>query len=104
MTRSNQDHTIMLHTYNTWAMSPPSNNFLHFMVSHQTKFKRSRSLRQDQMLNQGHTMTLHTYNSQLMSLPSINFLYLMVAEIQPGQNIIGQGHHGQVKDQIKVTP
>ena len=42
-------------------------------------------------------MTLHTYNSQQKSLPSINFLHLTVSEIEPGQDIIGEGHYGKVK-------
>ena len=32
-----------------------------------------------------------------MSLPSINFPHLTVSEIQPGQDLIGQGHYGKVK-------
>ena len=36
-----------------------------------------------------------------MSLPSINFLHLTVSKIQPGQDLIGEGHYG--KGQIKVT-
>ena len=32
-TRSNQDHTMMLYTYNPKAMSLPSINFLHFTTS-----------------------------------------------------------------------
>ena len=59
---------------------------------------------QDQRSNQGHTMKVHTYNLRPMSLPNINFLHLMVSEIYPGQGIIGQGHYGKVKGQIKVTP
>ena len=35
---------------------------------------------------------------------SINFLHLSVSEIWPGQDFIGQGHYGKVKDEIKVTP
>ena len=46
-----------------------------------TRFYRSRSLQQGQMLNQGQTMMLHTYTPQPMSLPSINFLHLTVSEI-----------------------
>ena len=46
-------------------------------------------------------MTLHTYNPQPMSLPSINFLHLMVVKIQPGQEIIGQGHYAKVRGHIK---
>ena len=59
---------------------------------------------QDQRSNPGHTMTLHTYNPLPMSLPNINFLHLIVSEIKPRQGIIGQGHYGKVKRQIKVTP
>ena len=58
---------------------------------------------QDQRSNPGHTMMLHTNNPQPMALPSINFLHLMVFKIQPEQDIIGQGHYGKVKVQIKVT-
>ena len=29
-------------------------------------------------------------------------LHLMVFEIQPGQDVIGQGHYGKIKGQIKV--
>ena len=47
----------------------------------QTRFYRSRSLRQGQRSNQGHVMTLHTYTPEPMSLPSINFLRLTVSEI-----------------------
>ena len=47
----------------------------------QTRFYRSRSLRQGQRSNQDQTMTLHTYNPKPMSLPSINFLHLTVSEI-----------------------
>ena len=49
-------------------------------------------------------MMLHIYSPQTMSLPGINFLHLMVAELYPGQDIIGQGHYGKVKGQIKTTP
>ena len=49
-------------------------------------------------------MMLHTYNPQPMSLPSNNFLHLTVSWIQPRQDFIGQGNHGKVKGQIKVTP
>ena len=51
----------------------------------QTRFYRSRSLRQGQRSNQGQTMTLHNYTPQAMSLPNINLLPLTVSEIQPGQ-------------------
>ena len=40
---------------------------------------------------------MHTYNSQPMPLPNIYLLHFMVAEIQPGQDILGQGHYGKVK-------
>ena len=69
-----------------------------------TRYYRSRSLHQGQWSNQGHTTMLHIYTTQPMSLSSINFLHLTVSEIQPGQDIIGQGHYGNVKGQIKVTP
>ena len=36
-----------------------------------------------------------------MSLPSINFLHFTVAEIQPGQEFIGQGHYGTVKSRSR---
>ena len=51
----------------------------------QTRFYRSRLLRQGQMSNQGHTMPFHTYTPYPMSLVSINFLHLTCSEIQPGQ-------------------
>ena len=59
---------------------------------------------QDQRSNPGHTMTLHTYNTRPMSLPNINFQppYGFRNIAQTG--MIGQGHYGKVKDQIKVTP
>ena len=44
---------------------------------------------------------LHTI---AMSICSIKFLHLMVSKIYPEQDIIGQGHYGKVKGQIKVTP
>ena len=47
----------------------------------QTRFYRSKSLRQGQRSNQGHTMTLHTYTPKPMSIPSINFLHLTVSKI-----------------------
>ena len=61
--RSNQGHTMTLHTYTAQPISLPSINFLHIMVSDivRTRFYRSRSLQQGQRSNQGHTMTLHTY-------------------------------------------
>ena len=63
--RSNQCHTMTLHTYNPQPMSLPSIEFLHLPVSKiyiaQTRFSNSRSLWQGQMSKQGHTMTLHTY-------------------------------------------
>ena len=31
-------------------------------------------------------------------------LHLTVSGIQPGQDFIGQGHYGNIKGQIKVTP
>ena len=70
----------------------------------QTRFCRSRSLRQGQRSNQGQTMTLHTYTPLPVSLPSINFLHLTVSEIYPGQDFYTQGHYGKVKGQIKVRP
>ena len=39
-----------------------------------------------------------------MSLPSLDFVHLMVSEIWPGQDFIGQGHYGNVKGHIKVSP
>ena len=36
-----------------------------------------------------------------MSLQSINFLHLTVSKIYPGQDFIGQGHYGKVKDQSR---
>ena len=49
----------------------------------QTRFYRSRSLRQGPRSNQGHTMRLHTYNPQSMSLPSNNFLHFTVLRYSP---------------------
>ena len=68
--------------------------FYSFRDLAQTRFYRSRSLREGQRSN--HTITLHTRNLQPMSLPSINFLHLMVSKIQPGQDFIGQGHCSKV--------
>ena len=49
-TRSNQDHTMMLHTYNPKAKSLPSVNFLPFLVSEtRRRFYSSRLLRQGQI-------------------------------------------------------
>ena len=83
--RSNQGHTMTLHTYNSQSMSLQSINFLYLTVSEysldkllQVKVTTARS-------NQGHTMKLHIYNSQPLSLPHINFLHLTVSEIEPGQ-------------------
>ena len=56
----------------------------------QTRFYRSRSLRQGQRSNQGHIMTLHSYNPLPMSLLSINFLHLTVPNILTGQDFKGQ--------------
>ena len=39
-----------------------------------------------------------------MSLPSINFIHLIVSEIWPRHDLIGQGHYGKVKGQVKVAP
>ena len=47
---------------------------------------------------------MHSYNPLAMSLPTINFLHFTVSEILPGLNFKGQGHYGEVKGQIKVTP
>ena len=46
----------------------------------------------------------HTYTPQRMPLLSLNFLQVTVSEIQPEKDFNGQGHHGKVKDQMKVTP
>ena len=70
----------------------------------QTRFYRSRSLRQGQRSSQDHAMMLHTYTASPMSLPSINFLHPMVAEIETGKDFIGQSLCGKIKGQIKVTP
>ena len=56
------------------------------------------------MTNQGHTMTLHIYTPKPISVSTINFLHLKVSEIQPRQDFKGQGHYGNDKGQIKVTP
>ena len=79
--KSNQGHTMTLHTYNSQPMSLQSINFVHLTVPRYSpdKMLLARSLLRRS--NQGHTMTLHTYNSYPMSLPSINFLHLMVFEI-----------------------
>ena len=55
---------MRLHTYNPPPMSLSSINYLHLTVSEilpESRFYRSRSLRQGQRSNQGQTMTLHTY-------------------------------------------
>ena len=59
---------------------------------------------QDQRSNPGHTMTLHTYNTRPMSLPNINFQPPYGFQNIARQGIIGQGHYGKVKGQIKVRP
>ena len=60
--RSNQGHTMTMHTYYPQPMCHPSINFLHLTVSEiaRTRFYWSRSLRQGQRSTQGHTITLHT--------------------------------------------
>ena len=76
-----------LYTYNLQSIFIPSttkyqlNTPYSFREIPQTRFYRSRSLRQSQSSNQGHTMTLPTYKPQPMSLLRINFLHLMVSEI-----------------------
>ena len=93
-------------------LQPPSNvprkcqlfTFYGFQDIAWTRFERSRSLQQSQILNQGHTMVLHTYITQPMSLPSIYFQHLTVSKIELGQDFIGQSNYGKVKGQIKVTP
>ena len=49
-------------------------------------------------------MTLHTYNTRPMSVPNINFQPTYGFQNIARQGIIGQGHYGKVKGQIKVTP
>ena len=39
-----------------------------------------------------------------MPLPSINLLYLTISEIQPKQDLQGQGHCRKIKGSFKVTP
>ena len=75
--KSNQSHTMTLHTFNTLPKFLQSINFLRLMLSktQSTKFKGSRSLRQGQKLNQCHTMTLHTHTTQPISLQHINFIH-----------------------------
>ena len=70
----------------------------------QTRFYRSRSLRQDQRSkSRSHHDVAHLH--PLTNVPtSINFLHLTVSEIWPGQDFQTQGHYGKVKGQIKVTP
>ena len=93
--RSNQGHTITLHTYN------PNQCPYQVSTSYTLPFPRYSKLKVTAARsNQGHTMTLHTYTTQPMSLPSINFLHLMVSEIQPRQTFSRcsparpSGHHG----------
>ena len=74
--KSNQGHTMTLHTYNPLPSIPYS-----FEDTARTRLSSSRTLQQGQKSNQGHTMTLHTYKPQPMYLPSINFLHLMDSEI-----------------------
>ena len=80
--RSNQGHTMTLHTYTPPTNVPTKYQFhtpYGFRDIAQTRFYRSRSLQQGQI--KGQTLTLHTYNLQPISLPSNNFLHLMVSEI-----------------------
>ena len=73
--------------YTLWNQKNNPDKILKLMVTMtRSKFK-SRS----------HHDVAHL-QSQSMSLPSINF------QISPRQDLIGQGHYGKVKDQIKVTP
>ena len=63
MTRSNQGHSMTLHTY-TPTNVPTKHQlptFYGFQDIAQTRFYRSRSIQQGQRSNQGHTTTLHTY-------------------------------------------
>ena len=53
--------------------------------------------------SRSHHDIVHLHPSPI-ALPCNNFLHLMVSEIQPGQDLIGQGHYGKVKGHIKVTP
>ena len=80
-TRSNESHTMMLHTY------IPNQCTYSVYISYTLRFQRY-SL--DNALKvkvtaarstQGHTMMLHTHYPQPMSLPSIDFLHLTVCEI-----------------------
>ena len=94
--RSNQGHTLMLHTYTTPGMFRPSMNFLQLMVFEiypRQDFKGHGHFSLVKGQNQDHTMTLHIYTPLPMSLASINFLHLMVSEILPGQGFfLTQGH------------
>ena len=61
--RSNQGHTMTLHTYSPLTNVPAKYQFptpYGFRDIVWTRFYRSRSLRQGQRSNQGQTMTLHT--------------------------------------------
>ena len=65
MARSNQGHTMPLHTYNPLTNVPTKHELptpYGFQDIARTGFYRSRSPRQGQRSNQGHTMPLHTYN------------------------------------------
>ena len=64
MTRSNQGHTITLHTYCPLTNAPTKYQFPTPYSCQDiawTRFYRSRSIRQGQRSNQGHIMMLHTY-------------------------------------------
>ena len=64
--RSNQGHTMMLHTYTPLTNVPIKYELptpYSFRDIARTRFSNSRSLRQGQRSNPGQTMTLHTYTS-----------------------------------------
>ena len=63
----------------------------------QTRFNRSRSLRQGQKSNQGHTMTLHTYHP-LTNVPTKYQLPTPYGFRDITRTIFySQGHYGKVK-------
>ena len=82
--RSNNGHTMMLHTYTPLPMSLKSINFIHITVF-EIQPRQDFKVQGHYGKVKGHTMMLHTYTPYPMSLPSINFLHLTVSEIQPVQ-------------------
>ena len=98
-------HDAHLHPLtNVSAKCQPSTPYGIKEINPDKILKLTVTMTRSKVKSRGHTITLHTYNPQPMSLQSINFLHLTFSKIQPRQYLIGQGHYGKVKCQIKVTP